>query len=545
MMKTTTTMTKLNRSLLSIAASLVLSASLNADCTYELFTITSAKGTTISHYVDQLSESCEYSVIIADEAADKIMLKKLNKVNFKNLTIQEVFDIILAENNLAYSLENNILKISYLQTKTYNIDYIITSRRSIGRTDITVSSQSPATMGRGSQAPKVTKSQGDFGDIAVSGQSSDTGIKIESMDEVIFWEELDLELQRVLNRPEDSYLAEAPIINKNAGFITLTATMKQHTRLDTYLHHLQKKMQYQVLIDVRMLAVRLSKEHSTGVDWAQIYALQNFGVSLDKLNYKNVSEFESTSGTITEALYGDLSSTASLVKLTGTASIDEVIKFLDTQGDVKTVSNPKVLTLNNQPALITVGTEYFYKIQQSAILAGSSSGTSTTTQNDQVQSVFAGVLLDITPEISNDDTITLKINPSISATRVDISSDTDEQKGRTMPPDLDRRQMAAVVTVKDGNRIVIGGLIDERTTFEANQVPLLGDIPLFGYAFKYEEKVVNTTEIVIIIEPHIVKKENNNLTLSDLGYTKTMQDEIRSLKTMPADIREANKEANE
>ncbi len=538
-------MTKINRSLLSIAASFLLSAPLNADCTYELFTITSAKGTSISHYVDQLSDDCEYSVVISDKDAEEILNKKLNKINFKNFTIQEVFNLILNENNLAYTLENNILKISYLRTHTYNIDYIITSRRSIGRTDITVSSKSSGSGGQEQQTTGPAQSEGKYGAISVSGESADTGIKIESMDEVIFWEELDLELQRVLNRPEDIYSCEAPIINKNAGFITVTATMNQHTRLDSYLHKLQKKMQYQVLIDVRMMAVLLSNEHTTGVDWSQIYALQNLGVSLDKLNYKNVAEFESTSGTITEAIYGNAASTASLVKLTGTASIDELVKFLDTQGDVKTVSNPKVLTLNNQPALITVGTEYFYKIKQSAILAGSSSGTSTTTENDLVNSVFAGVLLDITPEISDDDTITLKINPSISNTRVDISSDTDEQKERTMPPDLERRQMAAVVTVKDGNRIVIGGLIDERVTFQTNQVPLLGDIPLLGYAFKYEEKVKNVTEIVIIIEPHIIKSENNTLTLSDLGYTQTMQDELRSLQTMPEDIRAANKEDNE
>jgi general secretion pathway protein D len=230
---------------------------------------------------------------------------------------------------------------------------------------------------------------------------------------------------------------------------------------------------------------------------------------------------------------GGYSGPASLIKITGGNTITELVKFLKTQGDVEAISNPKVLTLNNQPALITVGTEYFYKIQQSQILAGSSAGTSQTTQNEEVNSIFAGVLLDITPEIANDNTITLKINPSVSQTRIKLSSEESEQQKRSMPPDLDRRQLASVVTVKDGNSIVIGGLIDKSEGMKSNKVPLLGDIPGLGYMFKYEEKTVTTTELVIVIEPHIIKKENNTLSLSDLGYTKFTDSEagLKSTKT--------------
>ena len=545
---------KINKSLTSVAAAVLLASSVQAaDCTYELFSISGAKGMTISKYIDQLSDECELTLIISDNEAEKKMSKRLQRTNLKNLTLNEVLDILLVDNNLNYTLENNILKISFIETKTYNIDYIISARKSIGSTDILLSS-SQAT---GSQSGSSTSGSGGSRSGGSSGGSggvgtdlgygskqitknNTSGIKIESLDEVKFWEELDLELQRVLNRPTDFYQAEAPIVNKNAGLVTVTATVRQQHRLEKYLTELQKKIQYQVLIDVRMMAVTLSDLKSNGIDWSQIYALQNLNVSIDKLEALNVNTFDTT-GQILTGGTGGYTGPASLLRIYGGNTINELVKFLETQGDVQAISNPKVLTLNNQPALITVGTEYFYKIQQSSILAGSSSGTSQTTQNDVVNSIFAGVLLDITPEISNDNTITLKINPSVSQTRIKLNSDETEQQKRTMPPDLDRRQLASVVTVKDGNSIVIGGLIDKSESMHTNKVPLLGDIPGLGYLFKYEEKGIDTTELVIVIEPHIIKKENNTISLSDLGYTKFTDKEV-GLDTNTTTADEANAE---
>ncbi len=554
MMKQTAPLKYLHKSIVSVAATLMLATALPAaDCTYELFNISGAKGMTIADYVDQLSSECELTLIISDKEAEKKMNKRLQRTNLKNLTLSEVFDILLVENNLNYTLENNILKISFIETKTYNIDYIISARKSIGSTDILLSSAQNSGQGgqygAGGQSVPGGGAGGvgqDLGDGSKQlTQNNTSGIKIESLDEVKFWEELDLELQRVLNRPTDFYQAEAPIVNKNAGLVTVTATVRQQKRLEKYLKELQKKIQYQVLIDVRMMAVVLNKSTSTGIDWSQIYALQNLKVSIDSIDFKNVAGFENgvlggssitdaanaVGATATNAPMPGYSGPASLIKLSGGGTINELVKFLKSQGDIHAISNPKVLTLNNQPALITVGTEYFYKIQNSTILAGSSAGTSQTTQNQIVNSIFAGVLLDITPEISNDDTITLKINPSVSATRIKLSSSETAQQQRQMPPDLDRRQLASVVTVKDGNTIVIGGLIDKKENFKTNKVPLLGDIPGLGYLFKYEEKVMDTTELVIVITPHIIKKEKNSLSLADLGY-KNFKDEEVGLKAV-------------
>ncbi|MCK9491032.1 MAG: pilus (MSHA type) biogenesis protein MshL [Sulfurimonas sp.] len=509
---------------------LLLSSSLSADCSYELFSISSTKDTKIIDFIEQLSDECEFSVIVTDPHAQKFLETQLNKTHLKNLTIDEVLNIILKENNLYYELQNNVLKISYLNTKVFGIDYILSQRKGTGSTNITLSSSS-AKSNSGTTTggnTSTTNSRGANG----GSSSAESGIKIESSDEVIFWEELDLELQRVINRPQDIYQADAPIINKNAGLITITATVKQMHRLENYLEKLQDKVQLQVLIDVQLLSVTMSEGKTTGVDWQQLYALQNIDLAFDNLITKDVNKFTSTAqntGTSFDefALNSAGGASASIFRLGAKGSLNEVIKFLKTQGDVVSISNPKVLTLNNQPALITAGTEYFYKIKSETNQQGTGGGVAATTQNENVQSVFAGVLLDITPEIADDKTITLKINPSLSETAQDMSQQTSAD--RIMPPDLDRRQLSSVVTVKDGNRIIIGGLINSKNIQKSNKVPLLGDIPILNYLFKYEETTKQVQELVIVIEPHIIDRANNDLSLSDLGY-EGITDTIAGIK---------------
>jgi len=524
--------------MLSVATAALLSPSLQADCSYELFNISSVKGTSVGEFVDQLSDECGMSVIVTDEQAEGILKKSMNKTFLKNLTINEVLDLIIKENNLQYTLQNNVLKISYLTTKTYNIDYITTERKGTGSTNIRLSSNS------GTAAGASGSTEGGGG--GSNNASSESGTNISTIDEVKFWDTLEKEVQSILSRPEDDYKQNSTLsqtlddktvkaktsekdthhnifINKSAGLVTVTGTGKQIQRLDSYINDLQKKMQTQVLIDVKMYSVVFTDGSSTGIDWSQLYALQNIDLGFNMYNTKNVTSFEAaTEGasnimfpitTLTPGTSGRLNSSVFQAGIKG--SLNEVVKFLKTQGDVYSISNPKILTLNNQPALITAGTELFYKTRNTSTLAGGTTGEQATTE--VVSSVFSGVLLDITPEISNDGSITLRINPSISETASEISTNNST---RDMPPDLSRRQISSVITVKDGNRVILGGLINTKNVQDNNKVPLLGDIPLLGYMFKREGMSKRTEEIVIIIEPHIIKKEKDTVSLGDLGYTR-------------------------
>ena len=515
-------MKSIKLSLLAAAVTTMIGVTqLQASCEDNLFNIKANKGTRISELVDQLAEQCDLTLVIKDKEAAKRLKTRLNRFSLKDVTLPEVLNVALNEHNLNYSLEGNILKISYLLTKTFHVDYISTDRSSTSNTRVSLAS------GVNSQQQTSSSSGGMVSTSNMNTGESQSGIEIRSNDEFRFWSTLSKQIENILNRPEDTYQAGAPVIDRESGLVTITGTKKQLDRVEDYLDNLINRLHKQVLIDVKMYAVTLKKGKETGIDWREIYKLQNFTITAERIRSKNIN-----SGGFTNPGSGNLpfindpaiGKIATFTDIVMNAQLNTIVKFLESQGDVQSVSNPKVLTLNNQSAMITVGTQYFYKIKNSTTL--SNTGGSTVAQNEIIDSVFAGILLDITPEIAADGTITLKINPSVSDT---VTPVTNDNINRTMPPDLVRRQMASVVTVKDGSHVILGGLITDRVQNDTNKVPLLGDIPVLGYAFKYDEQTDEKVELVIIVTPHLVKAKNS-MTLSDIGYSQLSDSNLTKMK---------------
>ena len=532
---------KLYKSILKICCTILLiSTAASADCQYQLFNITTANHAKIRTVINQLSQDCQFTLVVRSKYASHKLNQRLNQTYIKNMTLDEVFNLILSDHNLFYTFKNNTLTISYLKTKTFNINYILSQRKGTGSTDITLGSNNNNNSNGGllgSTQSSTTRSNSQS-QSATSQTSS--GISITSTDEVEFWKNLDTQLKGVLNRPEDSYRAQSPIINKNAGLITITATKNQLDRLSTYLKRLQKKVQLQVLINVQLLTVTMSQSKTTGIDWSQLYSLGNIQASWAVGQGTNSVGASSSSTTGTSASIGGIIP-SNYVSITGSASLSNIIKFLKTQGNVQSISNPKILTLNNQPALITSGTQYFYTLKQSANQQGSSGGIASTVQNNIVHSVFAGILLNITPEISDNDMVTLKINPSISETADGPVTSTSAT--RTAPPDLSKRQLSSVVTVKSGNRIILGGLIHTVTTVNNNKVPVLGDIPGLSYLFSRKSRSKEVQELVIIIQPHIIRNGKSKLSLSSLGYEVIKKSMLRKNNDLNLTIK-ADKEGH-
>jgi len=494
------------------------------ECSTKLFSVTIDSQLSIGDVVDNLADTCGLTVVVKDEAARKRMNKKLYYVKLKNATLKGFLNTLLKDNDLHYTLTGNKLSISYLITRTFRIHYIAGQRIGKSTANVTIAN-----------AQNSASSTGGVG--GGSDNISKTGISIESNDEFQFWKTVEAEVQRILIGAADGsthytrsgdtwtgpdgkvweYNPLAPIVNPEAGMITVTGTERQINRVARYIHTLAKQIKQQVLIDVRILSVSFDNSRTTGVDWSQLYSLQNMTINTLKMAQSNMASwtFDQVSG-ITEANYAPNTepSTAGLIQLTGKAEVSDVIKFLGTQGDVKSISSPRVMTLNNQPAMISVGKELFYKIKSASTAAGT--GGSVAAEGELIDSVFAGILLDITPEIDANGMITLKINPSISETVDAVSRDNSV---RSIPPDLLRRQIASVVKVKDGEHAILGGLITSKTGYKLNKVPLLGDLPVLGNAFKHEEKIQTVEELVLIITPHIVKNAKS-VSLKDLGYNK-------------------------
>jgi len=479
-------------------------------CDDKLFSVTIDNSLTIGDAIENLAETCDMTLIVKDSGARHRLEKRLYYVKLKNASIQSFLDTILTENDLNYELKGNRLSISYLVTRTFKIHYISGKRGGKSNAHVTIANASAS---------------------AGSGGDSKTGISITSDDDFKFWGTVKDELHRILVSAGDGgthytkvgdawvgpdgqkweYNPLEPIINPEAGMVTVTGTAKQIKRVSKYLTALTKQIKSQVLIDVQILTVTFDNSHTTGIDWGQLYGLQNFTVDALSLTEKNINklEYDKDGFSSYEWSVGRAKNGASALQVKSHATVNEVVKFLRTQGDVRSVSSPRVMTLSNQPALISVGKELFFKLTSSTKTDGDA------TQGEVIDSVFAGILLDITPEIDDRGMITLKINPSITETLSPVSGDGT----RTMPPDLVRRQIASVIKVKDGDHAILGGLISTTTGTEVSKVPLLGDLPLLEYAFKRESKIEKTEELVIIITPHIIRN-NRNISLKDLGYRR-------------------------
>lgn len=484
-------------------------------CSSKLFSVTIDSKLTISDVIDNLADTCELTVVVRDDAAKKRMNKNLYYVKLKNSTLNGFLNTILKDNDLYYTLRGNKLTISYLITRTFRIHYISGSRIGKSLANVTI----------------ANSSNGASSDAA---SSSKTGISIESSDEFKFWETVEQEIQRILIGAGDGsthyvksgetwtgpdgkvweYNPLAPIVNPDAGMVTVTGTDRQINRVTRYIRALTAQMKSQVLIDVRILTVTFDNSKTSGVDWSQLYGLQNLTINTLAMAQEDVASYSFGEGESSMTTGGDAPSNAKVIQFSGSTEVSEVVKFLHTQGDVKSISSPRVMTLNNQPALISVGKELFYKIKSSS--TASSGGGSVAAEGETVDSVFAGILLDITPEINPNGMITLKVNPSISDTVNTVTSDAGV---RSIPPDLIRRQIASVIKVRDGDHAILGGLIFSRSGIKENKIPLLGDLPLLGNVFKHEEKIDTVEELVLIVTPHIVKN-NKSISLKDLGYTK-------------------------
>lgn len=496
-------------------------------CSTKLFSVTIDSKLSIGDVIDNLADTCGLSVIIKDDAAKLRMNKKLYYVKLKNSTLKGFLNTILKDNDLNYTLNGNKLTISYLITRTFRIHYLSGQRVGKSTANVTIAGSEDSTAGA---------SGGGTGSTGSTSMSK-TGIEIESNDEFLFWTTVEKEVQRILIGAADGsthytrsgdtwtgpdgkiweYNPLAPIINPEAGMVTVTGTDRQISRVSRYIHALTKQIKSQVLIDIRIINVTFDDSTATGVDWSQLYTLQNMTINSLLMAQRNIESFtfDATAGITDYSAIPDTSPrNAQLFSATGSTDVTEVVRFLSTQGDVKTVSSPRVMTLNNQPALISVGQELFYKIKSSS--TASSGGGAVAAEGELVDSVFAGILLDITPEIDDNGMITLKINPSVSETADTITSGTGV---RTIPPDLKRRQIASVIKVKDGQHAILGGLISSETGFTDNHVPVLGDIPGLGMLFKSQKKVNKVEELVFIITPHIVKN-SKSVSLKDLGYSK-------------------------
>ena len=452
---------------------------------------------------------CDFSIVAKDAYSKKELDDKVFGVNIRNMSLSEVFDLLLNEKNLSYEFSNNVLKISSLQTKIFKIDYITSIREGTAITKASVDA-SPSEVGNSS-----------------SSDTSSNDIKnennlIRTTEKFDFWEKLDAELKAILNNSSEHITAPDPIINQNAGLITVTATPSQLKRVEKYIAEMQRRLKKQVIIDVSIIAVDLNNEYKQGVDWSKFELGFNTYIGNANPSDSSGAKWIGNKGNSPTDSFGKTLNIAANLNF----SLDGMINFLETNGKTKVVSSPKVTTLNNQQALISVGDNINYRVMEETDNGSNNNNNNRLTTTYKQYSVFIGILLNLLPEVSDNNKIMLRINPSLSSFKYaedDIRS--QNTAIREIAPDTVQKKLSTVVQVNSGDTIILGGLIGQTKNKQNTAVPLLADIPLIGSVFKSTRDGVKTTELIFVITPRVVDLEDPKpvqQSLKDLGFSKSI-----------------------
>lgn len=344
----------------------------------------------------------------------------------------------------------------------------------------------------GSTSSATSSGTGSSSSSGGSGANSDyTNVRAKST--FTFWDQLQNHIQQILQVDEEYNEAlNKTLVNRDAAVVTITGTKRQIDAVKQYLAKLESRMHSQVMLEAHLIELTYNDYSSIGVNWSE------FSLAL--------------TGSYSNAYTNVIGTSNPIYKFGVDFNPAGLINFLKTYGDVEVLSNPKILTLSNQPAVINVGQQLSYLYQNGSI-ASSNTQTAATTTNT-LGSVFVGLTLNIIPEVTEDGYIIMRINPITSEllNESELNSNTSStssttQTQRTMPPDTRVKQMTSIVKVKDAQKVLIGGLIEKKISKDNTKVPVIGDVPLFGRLFNNDTDTVRKSELFILITPTLIKQD--------------------------------------
>ena len=427
---------------------------------------------------------CAFSIVLKDDLARTKVANATKNINIRQMSLAQIFKLLISENNLHHSFDGKILKIATLKTQTFKLGYITSVREGQSVTKASVDSRSK---------------QSDFTN---TEQSSLDDNMIKSTERFDFWQNIEKELITLLNTQNEPFESKSIVVNANTGLITINGTLNQLFQAQRYISDLQARLKKQVAIDVSIIAVSLDTSHSSGINW------QNFSINFNSQNKDGANSLISFQNTNeNNAFVKNLGFNVGL-------NLDSVMNFLSTNGKTKVLSSPKLVALNNQQAIISVGDTINYQVKESS--KSTDSGT-TVSEIYNNYSIFIGILLNILPEISDDGKIMLRINPSLSNFKYP-QDNRRQSEPRVIAPDTIQKKLSTVVQMENNQTLVLGGLISRSESVDESSVNGLSQIPLLGALFRGTNQSQNATEIVFIITPLIIDNTKPP-TLQELGFS--------------------------
>ncbi|TAJ77942.1 MAG: general secretion pathway protein GspD [Gallionellaceae bacterium] len=445
-------------------------------------------------------------------------------LNLKDVTVFEALDTIRALYGYEYKVEGKSIYIQpvSLQIKLFKIDYLAAMRDSSSSLSVKASGQVnptglPGVATAGVTATGVTAAA--TGAFSAGNNSSSVSTKQSSAD-FNFWENLDKALNAII-APKDKEKASqgerSVVINRMSGVIVIRAMPEELRNVAEFLKASQLSVERQVIIEAKFVEVTLSDSFQSGVNWGVFGqgGVQNRVsagvVSQGGTLVPNAAEGAAqrlTNSAITGIPGSSLGGVAtgasgSLFGLAlQTNQFAAMLNFLESQGSVHVLSSPRIATLNNQKAVLKVGTDEPYATGFTPGTSTTVAGGANTLPTPIYTQIFSGIALDVTPRINEKDEIILHVHPSISqvTSKVkDAGSGTTMQMASTSIEETD-----SVVRAKDGQIVVIGGLMSQSTAASESGLP--GWVKtMLGQTSKASEK----RELVILLKPTVVDSDKD------------------------------------
>lgn len=472
-----------------------------------------------------------YSMLLPPDLSGQLTL------NLKNVTVREALESIREIYGYEFSFQGTRIAIqpNTMQTRLYQISYLATKRGGGSATRVT-SSNVPTAGGAGG-APAAGAAPGGAATDSTTvftGQATDFWFDLSQAIAVTL--NCDYEVQRTgtvtTNNPAAVAMAQAQgqrldkmkcpegrnyVVNQQSGVIMVRAMPAELREIGRLLKAMQANVERQVMIEAKIIDVELSEGYQSGINWQQLGAN---GAPRWSMNAQtgNVNAFPpaiaaTTTLTGTAGLLKTFSVGGALGLAFQTTNFAALINFLQSQGTVHVMSSPRIATLNNQKAVLKVGSDDYFvtSVTPPSYTATGTTGTATTVNPPTItaQPFFSGIALDVTPQIDEGGFITLHIRPSVTeVSEKEKTINFGAQGTYTLPYASSKvKETDSIVRVRDGMIVAIGGLMTQTASDGTSKVPGAGDVPVANLLFRQNNLSRGKREMVILLRPTVIRED--------------------------------------
>lgn len=440
-----------------------------------------------------------FNIVVHPDVSGSITLE------LKDVSIDDVLKVCRDIYGYEYKLSNGIYTIfpRELRTEIFRINYLDIKRAGLSDTSVLVGKVEGGDQGnnnnRGGSGQNMTGQDAGLlglltGDSGKQSRISSTpGARIQTLTTTDFWGSVQQAVLALIGGAESG---RSVTVSPQAGLVIVKAFPTELQDVHEFLERSSLSVKRQVLLEAKVVEVRLNDEFNAGINWNAIQG--------QLTQWHNISG--STGGmTINEAVDDTFFSVLEV------GNINDLLNLLQTQGSVQVLSSPRVATVNNQKAVIRVGSDEFFVTGLSSDTTTGGGDTVVNSPDIELTSFFSGIALDVTPQISQEGEIILHIHPVITDVVDQVKELRIGDQLFNFPLALrDIRESDSVVKARSGQLVVLGGLMQEVESVSRGKRPALGDVPLLGHALartKNSRKV--KTELVILLKPTIVDDQVN------------------------------------